>query len=63
MNVSEKVLTDSLIQLLEVVESVERFINWAEAGEDLRDDLQMGISEAKEALGDPGCEGGTCQRS
>lgn len=61
MNVEAKILSDSLAQLVTAVERVAPFIDWKQGGESLRDDLDMAIQEAKEALGrGEGCESGEC---
>ena len=63
MSVAEQILSDMLVQPLGVIQSLEQFINWTQAGQDRRDDFDMAVQEARESLGGPNCEGGTCQRS
>jgi hypothetical protein len=62
MNTEQKILADALSQLLGVAESLEPFIDWSEAGEDLKKDLDMAIREARELFGTGDCEDGVCVR-
>jgi len=63
MNPNEKILTDTLSQLTQAIETVMPCIDWARATTSAKDNLDMAIWEAKDLIGDTdGCDTGTCSR-
>ncbi len=56
-----QILSDAVAALIRTAERIEGAVDWSRLPASDRDDFDMALTEAREALGlDDGCEGNSC---